>query len=1358
MADPSSEDEGLLREWAPLTNLLQQIPLKAQRGIFTHELNLTCVDALSDFIALGTNLGLVYWYSRRKGDLQRLRCENTASAITCVKVISTVDYMLAVGNEQGMVTVFQIPKEPPDSLPESMRPVRKKQVERYTINGLHTSSVTAIEWSLNGMKLFSGDKNGLVVLTEIDFYMHLSKSVELLNEKYEIVQLSYCQQLLLVSTTYRSIVCHRDDRWRVAQVGQKERKSLGKLGATFCLGSGRPQDLTVYASRPGLRLWLADKNGIVQQTLIYKDTMMQEHRHVPLINPIPAHMKNARGDHTFGPLRVFKDNLLVTYSQDTVYVLNPTDIYVVATVADLRHVQDVSVTKDEIFILEGDRSIIRVAYLPEAVLEPGHDFAARLKEHALPALPLQRVPFFGKESEDGDARAPDGWSAVVTADEAIELPPIVALPEGLANLTLDDLESGSINGVGSSGDEPKVNKEVFNRHRQFSSQSSQEFALLTEASRAEVLEKIGEQKFEEVVFKPKKKKKNKKMLKNKHFVSGAESGSDTISVNSARSNVSDSEDPWSSERLDMSSDWSGMSTRASSSANECALKRSSSEETLVRLGDSIISELGTLPGDDAGSCSEQSTRPSDLTVGNHPEEKVNTVPPGIQPDLRSPASIERDVADKEKLLAEVLKLDTLCLEKGPISDKESNTSGVDAMKPDKNMVSSETYVLSPVSAVGVSMSEKIECDLLRRNSVELSDDNTESQDEKLASIGSTLSYGPPSGSSAPPSNHASLEIAHPMDIDTLEEGCVVSERADNWIQYRTPDSIVGFCVCAHYVCCVDSNSRIHYSGVNGLSLKWQKADDRGEQISVSEDSKIVWKLHKGTAYALVLPSCKGPFGEKWIVAARDVQSVAIDDTVAWYVTLDSRVYIQKGLTPEKPVGAPVAVCCVFPTVRVSCFESAVWVLTSTDKVLYREGISVDVPEGTTWKEVSVPFPVMDMVLGCQGTGWVVDEKNVIHFTKDFAAKSPQWWQILISDYIFQPTTPLQHFCTKLTDNYLKNLRQSSTVIMAAGRNAMWISEKMADKIHMNKTEFTGHQWNRVNLKNLNPNYRWQRITARGMARDKGQLWLLSEAGDFFCYYPTSGNIHAIPIPDSVICLSATPQSIWLLSGEGQIYVRQLYTTLMSDTCWKRINLTQLGNIRFTHISCGSDTLWACSDQGDVYMTIGSPRSMASPTFAPAWIPADEKPECKLSFTKVYVGPQSFMVWALDKKRSVFVRQQILPDFPLGKGWSLVSGIEAVDLTVSESAVWALSAGGSVYRRYGISQTNCMGDYWKKIPGSVDFLTATLNDGLWALDKKSYLLRHTQLPVTLCVDDLDSKSSDACSSLEGDWEHVSVNKM
>lgn len=42
---------------------------------------------------------------------------------------------------------------------------------RYTLADLHKSEITALEWSKNGMRLFSGDKNGVVVMTEIDFYM-----------------------------------------------------------------------------------------------------------------------------------------------------------------------------------------------------------------------------------------------------------------------------------------------------------------------------------------------------------------------------------------------------------------------------------------------------------------------------------------------------------------------------------------------------------------------------------------------------------------------------------------------------------------------------------------------------------------------------------------------------------------------------------------------------------------------------------------------------------------------------------------------------------------------------------------------------------------------------------------------------------------------------------------------------------------------------------------------------------------------------------------------------------------------------------------------------------------------------------
>lgn len=198
MVEPICEEEGLLQEWTPQTRLLQQIPLRAQKGIFSHDLNLTCVDVVQDYIAVGTNCGLVYWYCRENGDLQRLRFQvcfdphvtslsqwllcaimyffqNSDCTVTCVKLVSTVDYMVAAGTDQGTITVFQIPKQPPDSVPDSLKP-KNKQVERFTIDGLHAVPITAIEWSQNGMKLFSGDRNGVVVLTEMDFYMVMFKN------------------------------------------------------------------------------------------------------------------------------------------------------------------------------------------------------------------------------------------------------------------------------------------------------------------------------------------------------------------------------------------------------------------------------------------------------------------------------------------------------------------------------------------------------------------------------------------------------------------------------------------------------------------------------------------------------------------------------------------------------------------------------------------------------------------------------------------------------------------------------------------------------------------------------------------------------------------------------------------------------------------------------------------------------------------------------------------------------------------------------------------------------------------------------------------------------------------------------
>lgn len=64
-----------LKEWSILDDLLNQIPTRIQKGLFWCDLDFTCIDVVPEFIAIGTNVGIVFWYNRKNKNLQKLRCE-----------------------------------------------------------------------------------------------------------------------------------------------------------------------------------------------------------------------------------------------------------------------------------------------------------------------------------------------------------------------------------------------------------------------------------------------------------------------------------------------------------------------------------------------------------------------------------------------------------------------------------------------------------------------------------------------------------------------------------------------------------------------------------------------------------------------------------------------------------------------------------------------------------------------------------------------------------------------------------------------------------------------------------------------------------------------------------------------------------------------------------------------------------------------------------------------------------------------------------------------------------------------------------------------------------------------------------
>ncbi|KAH8418432.1 hypothetical protein KR222_010247 [Zaprionus bogoriensis] len=450
----ANSKELCLREWAPLTEIMELIPA-ARRGFFPANLNITCIDAIEDFLALGSDAGIIFWYNRRSGEMQKLKAE-VSTRITCVKIVNSVEYMVAAGSANGQVSVFQIQKELPPDLDLVAPCTRSKPIERYTIRDLHRCVVSCCEWSKNGMKLYSGDRQGVVVLTEFDYQtvngdkskslprlkpysipfvpQHTSKSLEILSEAYEIVQLSVHQSYLLVATLYRCIVCRRDaqtHKWQITQVGKKDRKQLIDCGGVFLKQSKTAENLPqIICGRPGLRFWVSDAVGNVSKTIIFNETVLRNPTwEIPLLNPKQSQRNlpstTAAGDayvasRNFREMALYdgRDTLLVTHDDAALYILNLERLKVEAVARGFRKILDFCVCGKEIFVLEGERSLLRLAPLPD---RPNKQTQVIFNPLMPPPLPMLGAAYYSKLEVESPVELEPSLNC---AEECFELPPV----------------------------------------------------------------------------------------------------------------------------------------------------------------------------------------------------------------------------------------------------------------------------------------------------------------------------------------------------------------------------------------------------------------------------------------------------------------------------------------------------------------------------------------------------------------------------------------------------------------------------------------------------------------------------------------------------------------------------------------------------------------------------------------------------------------------------------------------------------------------------------------------------------------------------------------------------------------------
>lgn len=158
--------------------------------------------------------------------------------------------------------------------------------------------------------------------------------------------------------------------------------SSGLYGACFyppakvLLDDEAEPQLSIYASRPGLRLWTADLNGKVQATLMYKGLMNENPPGIRTLTPLPSPSLAAatRIDQfdlalpQFGRLQIFHGQFVITWDLHRLWVLDTSPCALVCYHHSYHgDICDVCTVGHEVYVLQhkGERLIKKFSLIPK---------------------------------------------------------------------------------------------------------------------------------------------------------------------------------------------------------------------------------------------------------------------------------------------------------------------------------------------------------------------------------------------------------------------------------------------------------------------------------------------------------------------------------------------------------------------------------------------------------------------------------------------------------------------------------------------------------------------------------------------------------------------------------------------------------------------------------------------------------------------------------------------------------------------------------------------------------------------------------------------------------------------------------
>ncbi|XP_077179849.1 tectonin beta-propeller repeat-containing protein 2 [Paroedura picta] len=1413
------------KEFCPLYYLLNAIPTKIQKGFRSIVVYLTALDTNGDYIAVGSSIGMLYLYCRHLNQMKKYNFEGKSESITVVKLLSCFDDLVAVGTASGKIAVFQL---------VSLLPGRNKQLRRFDVSGIHKSSITALAWSPNGMKLFSGDDKGKIVYSALDFDQGRCNSSLVLEEPSSIVQLDYSQKVLLVSTLQRSLLFYTEEK-SVQQVGTQPRKNTGKIGACFIPGLCKQSDLTLFAARPGIRLWRSDVRGTVQATYILKDVFaagMKPFELYPRMEPAD------KGSYSFPERQLgllccfFQEGWVLSWNEYSIYLLDTVNQALIGSLEGSGDIVSVSCTENEIFLLRGDRDIIRLSSRPEGLASIVSDVNSKLACPLSDLSPKLQSPLSVVASVSPDPFAPanqkcSGFPSPQTpGDKNYSL----TKADLEAAQVMEKIRSQSFDGLGELTSDPRrrgysVAGESRSRSSSMNSVDSGS-SFMTTGDQTSLEGPLSSQRFsvissedfnQELVVKPiKVKKRKKKRPENgpRRNPSSLEStpcseyqgsidspqstNADSLSIASSlvggvvdRSGIeSPDQESLESQSVLWEENGSEMFSVLHSPELTAAwtLEGSAEAPELLKLPNGE-NKAGALPATDFSDSSAPS-----LLAGDHGGSDESELNGGLPPELaeadsKQPSQIAEgysalceteQIVDQpgQQRIGDLLKgaepvngmLGNACSAEEPLAWEtgaepilqKSQQPLTDTVPPgpldDLPAVSRDEACHQEDALPGQDFREASSPECKVNTASEWVSNDAGAEKSASSDEEDIYRHGLPCSSSEMSVADAGGCLAAPEKAQaSIEEGMLLKsdQFAESWMGYAGPGyGILSLVVSDKYIWCLDYKGGLYCSVLPNAGLRWQKFEENVQQVAVSPSGTLLWKIEQKTnkAFACGKVTIKGK--RHWYEALPQAAFVSLSDDTAWIIRTNGDLYLQTGLSVDRPCARAVKVDCPYPLSQVTARNSVVWALTEQRALLYREGVSSFCPEGEQWKcdiisERQALEPVC-ITLGDQQTIWVLDIYGNLWFRTGITSKKPQgddnhWWQVSITDYvvfdqsslfqtIIQATqtvataaqAPVEKVADKLRTAFWSQQLQCQPSLLAVNASGVWISSGK-NEFHVAKGSLIGTYWNSVVPRGTASATKWAFVMASAAPSREGSfLWLRQSNKDLFCVSDQNPQFHPstlqLPLDAEMVHYSACQDAIWGLDTLGQVSIRTLSPTCPTGMHWTKLDLSQLGAVKLTSLACGNQHIWACDTCGGIYFRVGT-QPLNPSLMLPAWIMIEPPVQpVGVNLISLFSSPNDQSLWAIDSRWNVHVRTGITEEMPVGLDWEHIPGLQACQLAISTRTVWARCPNGDVARRYGITDKNPAGDYWKKIPGNVSCLTATPPDELWATSPSGQLLQ------------------------------------